>query len=56
MTAAVPVLFLVLCRLPTWNKSQIGFVHEPGGIQRLARLLIRQLLRRESTKFLIHQR
>ena len=49
MAAAVPVPFGLGA-----DQSQIGFVHQGGGLQGLARLFFRQLVSSEAAQFLVN--
>src|SRR5262245_21760461 len=51
MTAVVPVRLL-----PTTDQTQVGFVNQGGGVERLARLLLGQLLRRQLAQLVVDQR
>ena len=44
------------CFAPLPNKSQVGFMHECRGIERLSGLLMGQLLRRQPPQFSVDQR
>src|SRR5262249_37500506 len=51
VAAAVPVL-----RFLTFYQAGIGFVNKSRGLERLPRLLLRQLLRRQLAKFIVDER
>ena len=51
MTAVVPVWFLAGADQP-----QVGFVNQGGGFERLSRLFLGQLLRRQLAQLVVDQR
>src|SRR5262245_46133474 len=51
MAAAVPVL-----RFLPFHQAEIGFMNKSRGLERLARSLLRQLLRRQLAKFVVDER
>ena len=48
-------LFAVACCRQASDQAQVGLMHQGGGLERLARLLLGQLLRRQAAQLVVDQ-